>query len=146
MILERSSNAGVLVFAKDSASFEVLRTILKRSSTDPQTLAYWFLQYILQVLTCSKRFSNDPQTNLKRSSNARVLVFAMDSTSFEVLRMILKQTSNDPQTPAYWFLQWILQALKFSERSSNKPQTNLKRSSNAGVMVFAMDSMSFDQY
>ena len=100
MILERSSNAGVLVFAKDSARFEVLRTILKRSSTDPQTLAYWFLQYILQVLTCSKRFSNDPQTNLKRSSNARVLVFAMDSTSFEVLRMILKQTSNDPQTPA----------------------------------------------
>ena len=122
----------------------------ERSSHDPQPiLKRWrtgFLQYILQVLTCSKRFSNDPQTNLKRSSNARVLVFAMDSTSFEVLRMILKQTSNDPQTPAYWFLQWILQALKFSERSSNKPQTNLKRSSNAGVVVFAMDSISFDQF
>jgi hypothetical protein len=38
------------------------------------------------------------KTNLKRSSNARVLVFAMDSTSFEVPRTILKQTSNDPQT------------------------------------------------
>ena len=136
----------VLVFAMDSTRFEVLETILKRSSNDLQMPAYWFLQWILQVLTCSQRSSNgpqtilkcpcigfcngfykfwgsqiqtilkrprigfcngfykfwgsqnDPQTNLKRSSNARVLVFAMDSTSFEVLRTILKKTSNKPQT------------------------------------------------
>ena len=31
---------------------------------------------------------------LKRSSNARVPVFAMDSTSFEVLKTILKRSSN----------------------------------------------------
>ena len=88
-ILKRSSNARVLVFAMDSASSDVLTTILKRSSNDPQMPVYWFLQWILQVL----RFSD----------------------------------SNDPQTPAYWFLQWILQVLRFSERSSNKPQTILKR-------------------
>ena len=65
------------------------------------------------------------RTTLKRPSNARVGVFAMDSTSFEVLRTNLKQTSNDPQTLAYWFLQWILQVLRFSERASNEPQTNM---------------------
>ena len=74
------------------------QTILKRSSNDPQMPAYWFLQGIVQVLTCSKRSSTAPQTILKRSSNANALVFAMDSTRFEVLRTILKRSSDDPQT------------------------------------------------
>ena len=87
---------------------------------------------------------NDPQTILKRSSNARVLVFARDCASFDMLKTILKRSSNDPQMPTHWSLQWILHVLKFSERSSNDPQTILKRSSNAGVLVFAMDPTSFD--
>ena len=55
-----------------------------------------------------------------------VLVFAMDSTRFEVLETILKRSSNDFQMPAYWFLQWILQVLTCSQRSSNGLQTILK--------------------
>ena len=94
-ILDRMRpNDRVFVFAMGSTRFGLLKTILKRSSNDPQMPAYWFLQGIVQVLTCSKR----TQTLLKRSSNAHALVFAMDSTRFDVLRTILKRSSNDPQT------------------------------------------------
>ena len=97
-ILKRSSNARVLVFARDCASFDMLKTILKRSSNDPQMPTHWSLQWILHVLKFSERSSNDPQTILKRSSNAGVLVFAMDPTSFDMLKTMLTRSSNDHRT------------------------------------------------
>ena len=57
------------------------------SQSDPQTILKCPCTSFCNGFYKLWGFQNDPQTILKRSSNARVPVFAMDSTSFEVPRL-----------------------------------------------------------